>query len=211
MCPCTLFPHPCPSLTPYFAHPPRAACVLGTFDRPLGPLGSYLCPLHPGQSYLKPCHSQSGVIVPLHPACLGRCRPTKTPPDRDWQARGQRSKHLLRAPHQVGPTQGIPGHVPVHFILPFLYHSRTRFSTATCVHATSLCLGICMYVYIYAGTRRYLQVCVGIYLYVHVPVELEMYVHVPVELEMLNILTSIPDLVKSGKDGLKSFVPTTIN
>ena len=36
-------------------------------------------------------------------------------------------KHLLVTPHPAGPTQGTPGHVPVHFIPPSLSPPDTRF------------------------------------------------------------------------------------
>jgi hypothetical protein len=58
-------------------------------------------------------------------------------------------KHLLGAPHQVGPTQGIPGHVPNHFIRPSLSHPRTRFCAP---HASMWCL----YVQVSACIHRYM-------------------------------------------------------
>ena len=36
-------------------------------------------------------------------------------------------KHPLEAPHQAGPTQGTPGHVPIHFLAPSQPNLCTRF------------------------------------------------------------------------------------
>jgi hypothetical protein len=147
----TLLPHLCPSRTPDFEHPPRSACVLGPFGRPLLTLGGDLRPLSPRRSFFDPCHnrSQAEVVAPQHPDGLGRSSPSKTPPDRDWLARGPKTPSLGPAPG--GPTQGIPGHVPIHFIRPSRSHCRTQLCAP---HASMwrlyvwVCAGMCMCRYV---------------------------------------------------------------
>ncbi len=91
-------------------------------------------------------HCRSGMVASPHSAGLGSRRPSKKPqgpPYRDWLVCGRRSppypqKNLPRAQHPAGPTQGISGHVPIHFIPPASSNSRTRFLRATCVQGLIL-------------------------------------------------------------------------
>ncbi len=80
-------------------------------------------------------------------------------------------KHLLTVPHQVGPNQGIPGHVPIHFYSAFLVPLQEPILRATCARAVSLCMSMCMcmYVQVYASIPTFLQVCAGMCLYLHIP------------------------------------------
>ena len=55
------------------------------------------------------------VYVSVAIACWGTETTTASP------------KHPLVTPHQGGPTQGTPGHVPNHFLTPSQYPTSTRF------------------------------------------------------------------------------------
>ena len=159
MCLSTLSPHLCPPPTPDFVHSPRAACVLGPIGRPLGPLGSDPCPLRPRRSCLMPCHSRSGMVAPPHPAGLGRSSPSKTPPDRDWLARGRRSppqpQNTFLGPRTTwAPLRASLGMCPSPLFGPPGPTPGPEFACRMRPCSVSMC--------------RYVQVCACIYRYAHV-------------------------------------------
>ncbi len=138
-----------PSPTSDFAHPPRAI----HFPGPLWPLASSCAageqPLRAvptsivSQALSQPIWDGSAVLAPPHLAELGLTvpqRPLQTVTG--WRVYGHDQtapKHRVGAPHLVGPTQAIPGHVPghmqtkgihaqgIHVFGPSRSHSRTRF------------------------------------------------------------------------------------
>ncbi len=172
ICTSTLFLHPCHSTTPDFVHPPRAACVLGPFGLSLGPLESDQCPLRQRRSCLKPCHSLSGVVAPLHPAGLGRSSPSKAPPYRDWLVCGQRSPPLPQSTFLGPGTRWAPLRAsqgmcpPLYSVLPVPLQDPIL--RAACVHAASLCVGICRYMHVCAAMCNYPHISVGMCRYVSV-------------------------------------------
>ncbi len=105
----------------------------------------------------------------LHPEGLGNSRPSKTPPDSGWLARGRRSP-LLPQNTFFGPsTRWAPLKASQDMCLS---HSRTRFcaphASMRCLYVW-VCAGMCRYVQVYHGVNinKYLQVCAGMCRYVH--------------------------------------------